>query len=1001
MRLVFLLLLGGLSVEAAPGWSRGNYSTLSFSTNGYDLTVGGSIKLHGALPSGTSFATSSGNDPALGPYDQLSLVSNAKTIGFVRYLSAADAFLLSRQDPALPFPAFELYRNDSLKTVSWGQGAGMVGGYTGLAPRQWAQKHGHFAGPVFLSDSTQSQSPQQSPPAAIGLSAVNHFDANGFFVDPSRGKSSCSPEDAVCLLAGRAFNASIVPSSISLDVLLLGRPGLTRATRAVGALLRRSHRSTRLRGPSVNSLSYWSDNAAGYSWWSMPNNDLDVYGPIGELYLRLLQEYKREGILFGAWQSDNTFGRIPAIGADGKSAGGWCFSDWTRWNLTQYPGGGSVHEGSGGWPAKMRAVQNSSIQQPMTFSYYIYFHCHDNVWRNGVPAFGSTVPGSNKSKWAPNFLDVGPWRAGSKPLNYGKGDQSVTLLHPDSSYDFYLELMRHARDEWGMEMLFKDDLSDQGSRITKMFPQTFGAKDKWLGGLAKALEALGMSMQCCMTAPEEIMASLDWPAVTNARVSGDGGRSLNRATLGAVLTAMVGVGWSKDNVRISGEGLRDSGAVKGDSSWGFKELQLRTALLSLGPVGLADPLTAHPSDPAARISTNVTLAKTAVALNGTLLQPSYPLTPIADVLLNLAPLGVEANHVWATFTAVPAAVSGRGSGSGGGSSSSSGSGGSGSAVWFTALGWGAEFGVGSERSSSSSSFSSPTCNYTSHADKTSGHMYQHLMNTTREQCCDACWADNATCDAYVRATDSSGVGQAGECFLITDCDQPGKTKRSGNREVGFTRYGPRPTPVVADFMLVPSVHLLPMVDFSAGAEPSLPFDQPPQGAFVGSGVGMGMGTGTGSGTRYAYWRQPTAAAAAAAAAAQPPATADGALPCAQLLDAGLSASVNVSLSSDASDQLNFAPVLPGATAVLLGEADKIAAVSTFRFRSVAVDPTTGGLEVRLAGVPGETVTLLWASLLGAQARPQAAGELLGLSVCKQLQVAFGAGQTGATVRVGS
>jgi hypothetical protein len=119
--------------------------------------------------------------------------------------------------------------------------------------------------------------------------------------------------------------------------------------------------------------------------------------------------------MFGAWQSDNTFERTPAISSTGKTAGGWyvpvlyahtahsycilhivysycvlllytptaysycilhtayfilhtaycilqrCFSDWTRWNLTQYPGGGSVHE-AGGWPARMRAMQNSSIQ---------------------------------------------------------------------------------------------------------------------------------------------------------------------------------------------------------------------------------------------------------------------------------------------------------------------------------------------------------------------------------------------------------------------------------------------------------------------------------------------------------------------------------------------------------------------------------------------------------------------------------------------------------------
>jgi hypothetical protein len=91
----------------------------------------------------------------------------------------------------------------------------------------------------------------------------------------------------------------------------------------------------------------------------------------------------------------STFKRIPAISAEGKTAEGWCFSDWTRWNETQYPSGESVHDPKG-WAARMRALQISSTQMPMDFSYYIYFLCHDNAWCNGVPSFGSMQPDSNR-----------------------------------------------------------------------------------------------------------------------------------------------------------------------------------------------------------------------------------------------------------------------------------------------------------------------------------------------------------------------------------------------------------------------------------------------------------------------------------------------------------------------------------------------------------------------------------------------------------------------------
>lgn len=57
-----------------------------------------------------------------------------------------------------------------------------------------------------------------------------------------------------------------------------------------------------------------------------------------------------------------------------------------------------------------------------------------------------------------------------------QGDQSVTLLHPDVSYNFFTEIFKKARDEWGMTMLFKDDLQDQASRLKTLFPITFGIK---------------------------------------------------------------------------------------------------------------------------------------------------------------------------------------------------------------------------------------------------------------------------------------------------------------------------------------------------------------------------------------------------------------------------------------------------------------------------------------------------------------------------------------------
>ena len=82
------------------------------------------------------------------------------------------------------------------------------------------------------------------------------------------------------------------------------------------------------------------------------------------------------------------------------------------------------------------------------------------------------------------------------------------------------------------------------------------------------------------------------------------------------------------------------------------------AALSLGPVGISDQLTGRPEVAGgANITSNRTLVMATCASNGTLLQPSYPLTPVEPLLLRAAGWrqhgrSKQAPHVWATYTAV-------------------------------------------------------------------------------------------------------------------------------------------------------------------------------------------------------------------------------------------------------------------------------------------------------------------------------------------------------------
>ena len=81
---------------------------------------------------------------------------------------------------------------------------------------------------------------------------------------------------------------------------------------------------------------------------------------------------------------------------------------------------------------------------------------------------------------------------------------------------------------WNMQQLFTDFLSFRGNR-QRSLRGNFGTDEPehlWLGGQAMAAQDLGCEVQFCMAAAHQLLMSLEWPAVTNARANGDGGLDL-------------------------------------------------------------------------------------------------------------------------------------------------------------------------------------------------------------------------------------------------------------------------------------------------------------------------------------------------------------------------------------------------------------------------------------------------------------------------------------------
>ena len=203
-----------------------------------------------------------------------------------------------------------------------------------------------------------------------------------------------------------------------------------------------------------------------------------------------------------------------------------------------------------------------------------------------------------------------------------------------------------------------------------------------------------------MALGEQILMSVEWPAVTNARANGDGGLDIVSLVLPSVLTSILGLGWSKDNLRTADKcyvpGLYPNGTVKwpcgsinkGEGTSGQFKMQTQQtilAALSMGPVGISDQLSDRPEVPTADITSNVPLVMSTCDAAGNLLQPSFPLAPIERMIVGGAGFGdctgAEhraytygcGGHVWATYSSVE--VSNNGNISMG--------------IWFTSIGFAA------------------------------------------------------------------------------------------------------------------------------------------------------------------------------------------------------------------------------------------------------------------------------------------------------------------------
>jgi len=258
--------------------------------------------------------------------------------------------------------------------------------------------------------------------------------------------------------------------------------------------------------------------------------------------------------------------------------------------------------------------------------------------RNGVKnwtAMPSIFPNGMKYIYdQTGWLVQGHNRYWSMDTNYAKanGGKWNFILDPTSEYalpddqEFWNFLMQSSR-KWGLTTYEQDWLDDEFDRFLPLTTSaTLGRT--WLKQMGTAAANNGISIQYCMSHCRHMLASVEIPAVTQARASGDYSQSRTDQWSQLGTTSMfayaIGVAPSKDNYW--------STSVQKGNKWGDNSTEqhprLQAAVLTLtkGPVCPSDKI---------GLSNRPLIMRSAMA-DGTLLQPSRPAMQLDMVFVDTA-----------------------------------------------------------------------------------------------------------------------------------------------------------------------------------------------------------------------------------------------------------------------------------------------------------------------------------------------------------------------------
>ncbi|XP_039254962.2 uncharacterized protein LOC120331863 [Styela clava] len=183
----------------------------------------------------------------------------------------------------------------------------------------------------------------------------------------------------------------------------------------------------------------------------------------------------------------------------------------------------------------------------------------------------------------------------------------------------------HNSTAWGLRMYEQDWLDVEFDGIAN-FKTNIHLGKTWLMNMGQAAEEHGLTVQYCMALPRHMLQSIEIPAVTQARVSGDyhPGNDQWKIGITSMFAHALHLAPFKDTFWSTSS--QPGNPYSKDASEPNIDLQATIATLSTGPVGPGDS-----------VGYTSTLASTkSCRSDGLLLKPSRPVTMVDQHIVNRA-----------------------------------------------------------------------------------------------------------------------------------------------------------------------------------------------------------------------------------------------------------------------------------------------------------------------------------------------------------------------------